>query len=173
MIKMKYQKSKAKRIAASFMVGFICLNLIGCDAFVRKFTRKPKKDKYQQEELVLAPVEYKAPETTPEQKYRQSFLYWKSWQDELIEALLTPKKRKKAIDCVSQALKNLIDLRPLLDEKNQKILDKYAQQTIDLKVEIQNDIYGNRLDFTRLSAERIRRNVLRDLSITKVKGCLK
>jgi len=164
---------KINKVLVLFLVSFICINLIGCEAFVRKFTRKPKKDKYQQEELVLSPVEYKAPVMTPEQKYRQSFLYWQSWQDELIEALSTSKKRKKAIDCASQALKNLNDLSPLLDEKNQKILDNYAKQLNSLKDEIQSDIYGNRLDFSRLTAERLKRNVFRDLSITKVKGVLK
>lgn len=164
---------KINKVLVLSLVGFICINLIGCEAFVRKFTRKPKKDKYQQEELVLAPVEYKAPVMTPEQKYRQSFLYWQSWQDELIEALSTSIKRKKAIDCASQALKNLNDLSPLLDEKNQKILDNYVKQLNSLKDEIQSDIYGNRLDFSRLTAERLKRNVFRDLSITKVKGVLK
>jgi len=173
MTNIKYQRSRIKKIIFLFLIGFICLNLVGCDAFVRKFTRKPKKDQYPQEELVLAPVEYKAPSMTPEQKYRQTFLYWQSWLDELIEALSSPKKRKKALDCAGQALKNLDDLRPLLDEKDQLVLDKYATQLNSLKEEIQGDIYSNRLDFSRSTAERIRRNVFRDLSISKVKGSLK
>ncbi len=174
MTKIRWQKLAIKSTLSLFIVGFMCINLIGCDAFVRKFTRKSKKDPNQQEELVLAPVEYRAPVMTPEQKYRQTFLYWQSWQDELIEALASHTKRKKALDCAAQALKNLDDLKPMLDdEKNQKTLDKYVEQLNSLKDEIQGDIYSSRLDFSRLTAERIRRNVFRDLSINKVKGNLK
>ena len=55
--------------------------LTGCEAFVRKFTRKPKKENLPQEELILVPEEYKGPNLTKEELYRQNLLFWGCWQD--------------------------------------------------------------------------------------------
>ena len=72
--------------------------LIGCEAFVRKFTRKSKNP--VEEVMVLAPEEYKGPQQTKEELYRQYFLFWKSWQDELIESLLQNKSNKKKVNYI-------------------------------------------------------------------------
>lgn len=77
--------SRLRRTILLFFCGFLILNMIGCEAFVRKFTRKAKKE--QREEMVLVPQEYQKPKLTKEQEYRHYFLYWQSWQDELIGSL--------------------------------------------------------------------------------------
>ncbi|MFA5150687.1 MAG: hypothetical protein WC433_07270, partial [Candidatus Omnitrophota bacterium] len=66
-----------------FTFYFLLFTLCGCEAFVRKFTRKSKKDKVPVE-MVLAPEEWKGPQMTKEEQYRQYFVFWQSWQDELI-----------------------------------------------------------------------------------------
>ena len=48
-----------KKTIFLFFCGFLILNMIGCEAFVRKFTRKAKKE--QREEMVLVPQEYQKP----------------------------------------------------------------------------------------------------------------
>jgi len=140
----------------------------GCDAFVRKFTRKPKKENQPKQELVLVPQEYKPPKMTKEEVYRQYFLYWKSWHDELINSLSGGSSHKKQIDCANEAIKNLEALRVTLQEAKQKKLDAYINQLKGLKKEIVEDLYGNNISTNRSTAERIRRSILRDFSYNKI-----
>lgn len=147
------------------------ITLIGCDAFVRKFSRKPKRDNLPKEEMVLVPEEYK-PAMDKEELYRQYMLFWQSWQDELIESLTEKKSNKKQISCAEEAIKNLLGLRGLLDEARKKKLDVYIAQMVELQALIAKDVYGsNSLENVR-SAEIIKRAVLRDFSFHKIKKYL-
>lgn len=163
---------RSKRVLRLFVISFLIIDLLGCDAFVRKFTRKRKKENLPQEEMVLAPEEWKGPQMTKEQMYRQYFLFWKSWQDELIEALLQKKSQKKQIDCSSEALKNLLSLKPLLNTDSQKKLDNYISRLKDLRDLISRDSYGGSSLSYANSAERIKRGILRDFSYNKIKNSL-
>lgn len=156
---------------ATFLIllaGFI-ITASGCDAFVRKFTRKPKYE--IKEEMVLVPEEYK-PRSDKEGVYREYFLYWKSWQDELINAFVGRLNQRKQFDCADEALKNLNYMRSMLKEDKQKALDKYIGQMQDLRDMIKKEIYGMNFDMYRMQAERIKKNLLRDFSYPKVKGSL-
>ena len=165
-------KKQITQIIILSILYFLLSTLIGCDAFVRKFTRKSKKENLPKQELVLVPEEYKPPKMTREEVYRQYLLYWKSWHDELINSLLGNSSNKKQIDCANEALKNLDSLRGTLQEAKQKKLDIYINQLKDLKKEITEDLYGNNISSNRLTAERIRRDILRDFSYNKIKDYL-
>ncbi|MDD2690061.1 MAG: hypothetical protein PHT41_07940 [Candidatus Omnitrophica bacterium] len=145
----------------------LLVTLIGCDAFVRKFTRKPKKTSTHQEEMVLAPQEYK-PTMNSEQAYHQYFMFWKSWQDELIESLLQKGSQKKQIDCVNEAIKNIFNVKALLNKEKQKKLDIYIMQLKDLQEAISKDTYGTNSASNAQSADRIKKNILRFFSYNKV-----
>ncbi|MCX5700898.1 MAG: hypothetical protein NTZ63_05100 [Candidatus Omnitrophica bacterium] len=150
---------------------FIVLNLVGCEAFVRKFTRKSKKDKAP-EEMVLAPEEWKGPQMTHEELYRQYLLYWQSWQDELINTLGESNSYKKRNDCILQAIKNLTSMKALLNETQQKQLGVYLKQMIELQDEIKADVYGSVNNYYRRDAEKIRRNILQRFSYNHIKNDL-
>jgi hypothetical protein len=151
---------------------WLIISLAGCEAFVRKFTRKPKKENMPQEEMVIAPEEYKPPVMTKEERYREYFLYWKSWHDELIESLSSTTNTKKQLSCVNEALKNLEQIRGLLKPEKQKKLDVWINQLKDLRVAVSSDIYGRSADKNRLSAERVRRNIMQDFSFPQIKDYL-
>ncbi len=154
-----------------FLLSTLILStLIGCEAFVRKFTRKPKKQ--IEEVMVLAPQEYKGPLMTKEELYREYFLFWKSWQDELIGALTGKKSLKKQIDCAGEAIKNLVNLRALLKEEKQKKIDIYIIELKGLQDEIAKDLYGSSIPLHTRGAERIKRNILRDFPYKKIKDFL-
>lgn len=146
--------------------------LCGCDAFVRKFSRKPQKEDLPQEEMVLVPIKYKAEVATKEELYRQYLLYWKSWQNELIESLLNNRNHKKQLDSITQVLNNLEQLKALLKEDKQRKLAAYIKQLNDLKSYIEKDPYSNDAAANRMAAERIKRNILRDFSYNKIKDNL-
>ncbi len=161
-------KSGVRRVTYLLGFCFLLVSLIGCDAFVRKFTRKTKKENLPREEIVVAPEEYKGPNMTKEELYRQYLMYWKSWQDELITSLSLGANHKKQVDCAEQAIKLLMSLRQLLKEDKQKKLDIYIGQLNNLKETIKEDAYGNNITASRMQAERIRRSILRDFSYNKV-----
>lgn len=157
---------------------FLSVSLLGCDAFVRKFTRKPKKQSLPREEMVLAPEEYK-PTKTKEELYRGYFLYWKSWQDELIEALAgsfgtigNTYNNKKQLGCIEQALKNILQMRAMLNPKKQKELDVYIAQLNSLRDDVLRDTSGFSLPTNRSTAERLKMRILHDFSYPKVKDSL-
>lgn len=165
-------KKNLKSAAACITAAWLLLGMLGCEAFVKKFTRKPKKDRMPQEELVLAPEEYQPPRMSREEAYRQSFLYWKSWHDELIQSLLSGTNHKKQTDCARQALENLLQLRSLLDEASQKSLDTYIDRMRSLEESISNDVYSSNQARNRLSAEHLKQDILRDFSYERVKDHL-
>jgi hypothetical protein len=161
-----------KRVIFLFFCCFLIFNLIGCEAFVRKFTRKPKKDDLQREEMVLVPQEYKKPQLTKEEEYRQYLLYWKSWQDELIESLSGNTNHKKQMGCVREALSNLVQLMSLLNAEKQKKLDVYITKLKELQDSIVKDIYCKGSSGHHYSAERIKMNILRQFSYPQIKDSL-
>lgn len=163
---------KVKMIIRLSIVCFLIFSLLGCEAFVRKFTRKRKKENLPKEELVLAPEEYKVTQMTKEELYRQYFLFWRSWHDELIGALYEGANRKKQKDCLNEMVKNLKQLRLLLNDEKKAKLDVYINQIKELDEIIAQDLYGNNIAVNRLTAEQIKRNILRDFSYSKVKDYL-
>jgi len=169
-VKLKTQNSKLK--TALLVTSYLLLvTMIGCDAFVRKFTRKPKEKDLPQEELILAPEEYKSAPVAREDLYSQYFLFWKSWQDELIESLQN-NSHKRQVDCARQALSNLNNLKALLKENEQQKLDIYIAQLNELSGKIEKDTYGSNASTNLESAKRIKRKILRDFSYNKIKDFL-
>lgn len=165
-------KKQITQITLTAIVFCLAVTLVGCDAFVRKFTRKPKKEELPKEEMVLAPQEYKAPEVTKEELYSRYFLFWKSWQTELIESLSQSRSLKKQIDCAQEAIKNLSSLKELLKDEAQKKLEAYLGQLEELKDEIKKDLSGTRIIINAREAERLKMKILRDLSYAKIKESL-
>jgi len=165
------------RIVVIFLLFFFAIAASGCDSFVRKFTRKSKKNQEEQVELVLAPEEYKS-DMTKEDYYRQYLLYWKSWQGELIESLGAAAKGegvsnfKKQKECINQAISNLVSLRALLVADLQNKLDKYMVKMNNLRDAVVGDPYGRSADLNAQEAERLRRHILNDFSYKDVKSAL-
>ncbi|MDP2940941.1 MAG: hypothetical protein Q8N85_01620 [Candidatus Omnitrophota bacterium] len=168
---MKVTRSQGHKVTSIIIA--LLIFLTGCDAFVRKFTRKPKKDSQQQETMVLAPEEYKPKQVTAEDAYRQYFLFWKSWQDELVSALLDRKSQKKQLDCIEEAIKNLLEIKSLLKDEKQQEFERYLAQFQDLKQAIKSDLYNNDIPENLHQAEMLRRNFFRDFNYSKIKKFLR
>jgi len=147
----------------------LCSTLLGCEAFVKKFTRKPNKEKAP-EEMVLQPEEYPSLFKNNQEAYQQYFLYWQSWQEELGNALLSVNSQKKQLSCIDQAIKNLTQLKTLLDEGKAAALDAYIQQSLALREDIAADIYAQNTNANRFAAEKLKRNIMRNFSYSKTKN---
>ena len=163
------------RIKEAFLVllcFFMLLSLTGCESFTRKFTRKSKKSN-QPVEMVLVPEEYKGPNMTKEELYRQHFIFWQSWQDELENALAQKSSLKKKVDCAQEALKNLINMKNMLVAGTQKNLDVYIDKSIDLLGYIKSDVYGTNDSRNLEAAERIKSDIHKGFIYPKIRNYLK
>ena len=160
--------SPRHKVAKIIVITCLIFSLVGCEAFVRKFTRK-RKTEGATEPPILAPEEYKGPQTSKEDQYRQFFIFWRSWQDEITQALIYGQNYKKQVDCANEAIKNLASMRSFLNPEKQKKLDSFIVKMNDLKTEIVDDRYGRNLNWNRLRAEKIRRDIVRDFSFPKIK----
>ena len=160
------------RACCLLLMGFLLLNLVGCESFARKFTRKSKKSN-QPVQMVLAPEEYKGPDMSKEELYRQYFIYWKSWQDELINALGLKSSLKKKVDCAQEALKNLVNMKIQLLPEAQKNFDATLVRFNELLVSLKKDIYGSADNSNRQEATQIKANIARDFAYAKMRNYLK
>ena len=163
---------KPKKFLLLLVVSFLLLNLIGCEAFTRKFTRKSKKSDAPVE-MVLTPEEYKGPNMTKEEIYRQSYLYWGSWQDELINALSQKSSLKKKIDCAQEALKHLVNMKMMLVTEAQKNFDLEIARFNDLLANLKSDVYGANDSRNLQAAERIKSRVHKNFIYPKIRNYLK
>jgi hypothetical protein len=169
----KHGFSRAFMRAAVFCIAAgLVAGLTGCEALGRKFTRKTKETE-KLNEPVLVPQEYPSLFKNSAEAYRQYLFYWKSWQDELLNAITNHSSPKKKASCIDEGVKNLVFMKNYLQEQKQKGLEAYIKQLLDLKGDVQNDLYSTNDTLERMKAEKIKRNILRDYSFDKVKGSLK
>ena len=161
-----------KRILSVLLFCFLLLNLFGCESFTRKFTRKSKKPDTAVE-MVLTPEEYKGPNLTKEEIYRQYYLYWSSWQEELINALTQKSSCKKKVDCAQEALKIMVNMKMMLVVDAQKNFEPEIAKFNDLLVDLKSDVYGVNDSRSLRVAERIKSSIHKNFIYPKVRNYLK
>ncbi|MFH1678212.1 MAG: hypothetical protein ABH914_01130 [Candidatus Omnitrophota bacterium] len=165
-------KTEIKKIITLIICCSLFVVSTGCEAFVKKFTRTSKREKAK-EEIVLTPQEYSLSDLPVEERYRQSFLFWKSWHDELIAALASSNSYKKKNDSLEEAINNLKEIRVFLFQEKQNELDSYLQKLKQLGEDISKDIYGKRIVEHKSKAESLKRDILRAFSFPNVKNHLR
>jgi hypothetical protein len=109
---------------------------------------------------------------TKEEQYRQYFLFWQSWQDELMEALLQNKSLKKRVDCAQQAVNNLVNMQQLLNDVQKKKLQIYIVRMKDLKRNVGGDIYGSENGANFHKAEILKLDIQKNFSFSDVKNSI-
>lgn len=170
-MKLQIENFKFKIILLS-TVYCLLFTSIGCESFVRKFTRKPKKDKEKKEEMVLVPVEYNTQKASKQDLYQQYYLFWVAWQDQLIDSLRYETNRKRSIGCASSAVDNLEQMQKILQKEKQEELAVYIKQSKDLVAVMENDPYRSKVDSYLAAANRLKTQIQKKFSFKKVKGSL-
>ena len=126
--------TKSKSLLLIFAFCFLVFSLYGCDAMRKKFIRTKKSESL--ETPIYVPVEYNQEAKSKETLYRDYFVYWQSWQDELINNLDAAANHKKQIECVEQIILNLEKMKILLVEEKQKSLDALILQSKKIRDQI-------------------------------------
>ena len=150
----------------------LIFELVGCESFARKFVRKPKIEDKKIEEVVFAPQEYKGEGVTNQELYKQYFLYWRTWQDELIDSLEPNGNRKKQIDSINEGLKNLENIKLLIKAEAAARLEGHIKNLQALRLAVGKDSYLNNVANNRRRADRLKRDILKDFTFSKIKDSI-
>lgn len=165
-------KYRLTQIAALFTGFCLLVSLTGCEAFVRKFRRKPAEEK--REESIIQPESYPDVALNKDELYRDYFLFWESWADELVSFLNDTANVKKQKECIQQATDNLVKMQSLLNEEKARSLDTFAAELTTVK-NVLFQSYLNNADFSYLKKkmERIKAKVHQGFVFSKIKKDLK
>lgn len=146
----------------------------GCETLRRKFVRK-RKNTGNTEPMVIVPRDYSAHPFPNDVLYKQYFVYWKSWNQELVSSLNDKLSYKKVIDCVRQSLVNLKKMKDLLSDEKAGELQGYIIKTQELesRIEYAKNLHPSQMNMLKYDAERILSNVNRNFDLRKMKGYLK
>jgi hypothetical protein len=148
---------------------FLISDSCGCAGSRIQWKRKKKVD-VKKPPVVLVPAEEEI--ASPDVSYKTHFLYWRSWQDELISVLGGNYKRQ--MQAAEAALSNLRKLGELLVEDKSPLLETYVTQLSNL-VEIirMGDMSVSQLSRVRNDLSRHKRDVERDFTYSHAKDWIK
>ncbi len=155
---------------------FLCLvtlvfisSTLGCDAFVRKFTREKKKQ--DMIEPVLTPEENAGLFYDNETKYKNYFSYWRAWQDELIQSMYQESEKRK-LYCINQAIENLELMAALLIPEHQKEINEFIGKLNGIRRDIESESILNE-NMMRQKLVNIRLSINTKLHYSRVKDWIK
>jgi hypothetical protein len=157
-----------------FFIIFIlaCLSVTyGCETLRRKFTRKPKSERVDTEEVIYEPQEYPVKVMSNEDNYRLYYTFWRGWHQELIDVLAEGQNRKKQVECINEIIKNLEKMQNLLAPDYQAGLQAQIQQLLP----IQAEIVGGRSNagsfyWMKMKLESVKSRIGKDFAPLKVKA---
>lgn len=157
-----------------YFIIFSFLLVTGCEPLARKFTRKPKKTVQDVEGPVLEPEEYPRVIQSKEDLYKEAYLFWRSWLDELVNFLEVNGNTKKQFSCIEEIIKNLEKMKLLLIEQKGKILDGYIKQLNELKEKILKGQLNNSTIYSAKSELGVlKRKIEKEFVYSHVKDYLK
>lgn len=163
--------SKVRALVLCFCLLAFAFELAGCESLAKKFVRKPKEEK-KTDDVVFAPEEYKGEGVSKQDLYRQYFLYWRTWQDELIDSLERGANHKRQLDSLDEGIRNLENIKPLIKPEVSARLDGWINSLRLLREAVAKDLYSNNFANNRREAERLKREIMREFSFSKIKDSI-
>lgn len=157
-----------KRLLAFILMFCVLLNITGCEAMRKKFTRKKKEPVrapriYQVKKYVKVP----SPEL-----YKKHYAYWMTWHSELLRVL--GENHKKDMVCIEGILSNLDDMQNILIDEKANKLRPHIESMVKVKgIMVNEDLTMFNKDYVRMALEREDRAIKREFVYDKVKDSLK
>ena len=157
-----------KKSIGIILIILLALNFSGCETMRKKFTRKKKA-------VVKAPRIYqvKKYEKKPSPElYSKHYVYWASWQSELIKVL--GQNHKKDLQCIEQIISNLNDMANILIPEKGALLKTHIDKLDKVRDMIAKEDLGvGNKHYALMTLEREERYIKREFSLTKMKDYLK
>jgi len=144
----------------------LCIAIAGCAGLQKKFTRK-KKEEARIPPIVTTydyPIEHRMDEL-----YRKRFLFWKSWQGELIDRI--DDTYKKRSECYNELMQNLLEMQKYLNDEKYKELGAFITEIQSIDPDVKKiDLTQNEKHRITQLLEKTRRLIDKRFSYTHVKG---
>ena len=157
-----------KKALSIILIFFLLLNITGCESLRKKFTRK-KKETVKMPHIYQVRKYEKKP--SPE-LYQKHYVYWTSWQTELISVL--GENQKKDRRCIEEAVGQLCDMQNILVPEKGQELAPHIEKMMSVKDTIFNEeLTQANKDYVLRTLEREDRLIKKDFSPGKVKNYLK
>lgn len=166
-------QSKFFKTSLIVYLGVSLLFVCGCQTLKKKFTRKPKAEKENVEEVIYAPQEYPAQVLSNEDMYRDYYALWRGWAQDLDEALVEGGNRKRQAMSITEMVNNLNKMKGLLTVEAQSGLDKYIAKILPIKDAILSG-KASAADYywMKIKLDGIKARIARDYLPRKVKSRL-
>lgn len=152
-----------RKILVIILVVLIGLEVTGCGPLKKKFTRKKKKE-------IPPPVYYELEKYSREPNivlYKRHYIYWKTWQEELINKI--GDKYKKDIRYADGIISNLQDMRRLLVKEKGDELAVFIDEMKKIKTMLNDrSLRGANKIRIKNTLEKRYRKIKREFSYTKV-----
>lgn len=159
---------RRNRILRYVVIFMLFISSVGCGALQRKFVRKKKKD--EAPAPVITTFDY-SKELRVDELYKKHYLFWKTWQMELIDRMdAGPKKR---ISCYDSAMTHLLEMEDYLKEPKASELKIAIKEIEDIGAGVKNKRLSNNERYRIIkSLERTLRQIEKEFSYSDVKDFL-
>lgn len=150
------------------IIFMLCLSIAGCGGLQRKFARR------KTEEVKPLPVtttyDY-SKELRVDELYKKRFLYWKSWQGELIDRM--GDGYKKRADCYNELMQNLLEMQKYLNDEKYKELEVFIINIRSIDPDVKKiDLTNNEKYRISQLLEKTKRLIDKRFSYSKVRNYL-
>ncbi|MFZ5799857.1 MAG: hypothetical protein ACOY3D_00540 [Candidatus Omnitrophota bacterium] len=167
------RKTEYFRKGISVSIAVSLLFLSGCQTLKKKFTRKPKGEEENVEEVIYAPQDYPAKVVSTQELYRNYYALVRGWAQELDDALVEGGNHKRQVMCITEMVNNLNKMRDLLTVEAQPGMDKYIALVASLRDAIAAG-KASSADFywMKVKLDSVKARIARDYLPSKMKGRL-
>ena len=156
------------RCATCIIILMLSISFTGCAGLQRKFTRK--KEKEEKVVPIITTYDY-SKELRLDELYKKRFLFWKTWQLELIDRL--DSTYKKRIVCYDHVVENLLEMKKYLTSSKVVQLEGFIKEVTSINPDIKKKrLLKSERYRMRLVLEKTKRQIDREFSYSKVKDFL-
>ncbi len=146
----------------------LCASIAGCAGMQRKFARKKQKE---EKPLPIVTTYDYAKEQRVDELYKKRFLFWKSWQGELIDRM--GDNYKKRTECYDELVQNLTEMQKYLNDEKYKELEVFITEIKSVNPDVKKiDLRGSEQYRITQLLEKTKRLIDKRFSYTKVKNFL-
>lgn len=156
-----------KNLEKIIIILILTIPLAGCAELKDKFT--PKKE--PKEVTPIVEIKDYSKKIKVDKLYKKHFMFWKYWNDELINSLGENIKKQKR--CYDESLVELKAMASYLQQQKQKTLQSYINKLEKLGKEVKDPILTqNEKHFLERHLKKYKRIIDRKFSLSKVKPWL-
>ncbi len=159
--------SKRKFITC-ILVLILSISFTGCAALQKKFARKKKKE--DRPVAIITTHDY-SKELRVDELYKKHFLFWQSWQTELMDRM--DATRKKRITCYDYTISSLMEMKKYLVGPKVEELEGFITEIKSIELDIRKKRLSKSGQYRIIRLlEKTKRQIDRKFSYHNVKGSL-